>query len=64
MIHQIYSCKKTEQDLRQGLLGAFVDELATVLLEKGYPKKYLGPRFAVIGEISRWLIEKKSSYAI
>ena len=59
MIHQIYSCKKTEQDLRQGPLGAFVDELATVLLEKGYPKKYLIPRFAVIGELSRWLIQKK-----
>ena len=59
MIHQIYSCKKTEQDLRQGQLGAFVDELATVLLEKGYPKKYLVPRFAVIGELSRWLIQRK-----
>ncbi len=34
MIHQIYSYKKKEQDLRQGPLGAFIDELANVLLEK------------------------------
>jgi len=59
MKHQIYSCQKTEQDLRQGPLGAFVDELATVFLEKGYPKRYLQPRFAVIGELNRWLIQKK-----
>ena len=59
MKHQIYSCQKTEQNLRKGPLGAFVDELATVFLEKGYPKKYLQPRFAVIGELNRWLIQKK-----
>jgi len=59
MKHQIYSCQKTEQDLRQGQLGAFVDELATVFLEKGYPKRYLQPRFAVIGELNRWLIQKR-----
>lgn len=59
MIYQIYSYQKTEQNLRQGPLGAFVDELAKVLLEKGYPKKYLKPRFAVIGELSHWLTQKK-----
>ena len=59
MIHQIYSYKKKEQDLRQGPLGAFIDELATVLLEKGYQEKYLSLRFAVIGKLSRWLIQKK-----
>ena len=59
MIHQIYSYQKKEQCLREGPLGAFVDELATVLLEKGYPKKYLRSRFAVIGKLNRWLIQKK-----
>ncbi len=64
MKHQIYSCQKTEHNLRQDPLGAFVDELATVFLEKGYPKKYLRPRFAVIGELNRWLIQKNISYTI
>lgn len=59
MINQIYSCQKTEQNLRQVPLGAFVDELVTVFLEKGYPKRYLQPRFAVIGELNRWLIQKR-----
>ena len=59
MIHQIYSYQKTERNLRTGPLGAVIDELATVLLQKGYPKRYLRPRFAVIGELNRWLIQKK-----
>ena len=59
MLDQIYSFRGTEQKLRQGPLGAFIDELVTVLLEKGYPERYLRDRFAVIGEFSRWLIRNK-----
>lgn len=59
MKHQIYSRRETEQNLRKGPLGAFVDELATVLLEKGYPGMSLRPRFAVIGVLGRWLIQMK-----
>jgi len=59
MTHQIYYRQITEQDLRQEPLGTFIDELATALLEKGYPKKYLRSRFAVIGELNSWLIERK-----
>ncbi len=59
MTHQIYYRKKTEQDLRKEPLRTFIDELATALLEKGYPKRYLRSRFTVIGELNRWLIQKK-----
>lgn len=60
MKYQIYSSQEREQRLRQGLLGAFIDELANVLLERGYPKSYLGTRFAVIEELNRWLIRRKT----
>lgn len=61
MTHQIYSCQKTEQDLRQGPLGVYVDELVAVILQNGYVEKYIRPRFAVVSELNRWLIRKEIS---
>jgi len=59
MTYQIYSSQKTEQNLRQGPLGAYVDELVTVFLQNGYVEKYIRPRFAVVSELNRWLIRKE-----
>ena len=58
MTYQIYSSKKTEQYLRQGPLGAYIDELVAVFLQNGYVEKYIHHRFAVVGELNRWLIRK------
>ncbi|GAH87305.1 unnamed protein product [marine sediment metagenome] len=52
MVHKIYSSWKTEQNLRQGPVRAYVDELASVLLQQGYPMRCLRMRLAVIGELS------------
>ncbi|GAH20059.1 unnamed protein product, partial [marine sediment metagenome] len=59
MTYQIYSSPEREQRLREGPLGAFVDEMVDVLLEKGYPKSCLSTRFAVTEELNRWLIRRK-----
>ena len=59
MTHQIYPSVKCELQLRKGPMGAFVDELAAVLLERGYPYGTLCKRFAVITELNRWLVQKE-----
>lgn len=59
MINQIYTDHQKIQTLKQGPLGAYVDDLVTVLLKNGYSKAKLRPRFAVIGELNRWLIQKR-----
>ena len=59
MRNQIYSSQKTEKNLRQGPLGAYVDKLLEVFLQNGYAKKNIRHRFAVVGELNRWLIRKE-----
>ena len=59
MLYQIYSSLKPVKRLEYGQLGAFIDELAAVLLERGYCKKYLVTRFAVIKALNDWLIQKR-----
>jgi len=58
MTHQIYLSKNYEQKVREGLLGVYLDELTSFLLQKGYPKRYIRPRLAVIVELNDWLIQK------
>ena len=61
MTHQIYAdrYKRLDQKLREGPSGPFVDELASVLVAKGYPEKYLKVRFKVIRALNQWLIRRK-----
>ncbi len=62
MTHQIYTyrCRRLDQELRDGLVGPYVDEFASLLLAQGYPKRYLRQRFLVIKALNRWLIRRKS----
>ena len=61
MTHQIYTnrYRRLDQKLRDGPVGAFVDELASVLLAQGYKQKYLRTRFIVIKALNQWLSRKK-----
>jgi integrase/recombinase XerD len=61
MTHQIYTSRywRLDQKLRDGPVGAFVDELASVLLAQGYKQKYLRTRFIVIKALNQWLSRKK-----
>ncbi len=59
MSNQIYLSSEREQRLKNGPIGAFTDELATVLLERGYSKRDLVARFAVTEELNSWLIREK-----
>jgi site-specific recombinase XerD len=61
MIHPIYTSRyrRLDQKLRDGPVGPFVDELASVLLAQGYKQKYLRTRFTVIKALNRWLNRKK-----
>lgn len=59
MSNQIYLSSEREQRLKNGPIGAFTDELATVFLERGYPKRDLVARFAVTEELNSWLIREK-----
>jgi len=61
MTHQIYTnrYRRLDQKLRDGPVGPFVDELASVLLAQGYKQKYLRTRFTVIKALNQWLNRKK-----
>ena len=61
MTHQIYAYRfrRLDRELRKGPVGPFVDDFASLLLDQGYPRKYLRTRFLVIKALNRWLIRKK-----
>lgn len=58
MRYQIYShrFRRLERELRDGPIGQFVDDVATSLLDRGYPRTELRSRFTVVAMLSRWLI--------
>lgn len=61
MTHKIYASRyrRLDQKLRDGPVGPFVDDFASLLLAQGYPKGYLKARFLVIGALNRWMIRRK-----
>jgi site-specific recombinase XerD len=65
MIHRVYSAQYgwRDQRLRDGPVGPFVDEFASLLLAQGYPDRYLRARFVVISKLNRWLIHRKLDLA-
>jgi site-specific recombinase XerD len=65
MTHQIYADQywRLDQRLRDGPVGPFVDEFASLLLSQGYGERYLRHRFVVVAELNRWLVGKKLDLA-
>jgi site-specific recombinase XerD len=65
MVHRVYSAQFgwLDQRLRDGPVGPFVDEFASLLLAQGYPDRYLRARFVVIAKLNRWLIHRKLDLA-
>ncbi len=61
MPHRIYSARywRLDNRLRDGPIGSYVDEFASLLLTQGYPERELKSRFAVIAKLNQWLIRKK-----
>ena len=55
MLEEIYHDKLVIQELRQGVLGKYIDDFALYLHELGYSKKQLQPRLTVIRKLSIWL---------
>ena len=55
MLEAIYHDKLAIQELRQGVLGKYIDDFALYLHELGYSKKQLQPRLTVIRKLSIWL---------
>jgi len=61
MLEKIYRNKSLIQELRNGLLGDYIDYFATYLYELGYALKCLPNRFAVISSLSQWLTKRNIS---
>jgi site-specific recombinase XerD len=61
MLEKIYHDKLAIQELRQGVLGKYVDDFALYLHELGYSKKQLRFRLAVIRRLSAWLTKNNVS---
>jgi integrase/recombinase XerD len=56
MLHQFYSDPKVLQRLRGGPLGPYMDGIASVLFELGYPRQWTGQRqLHLLGELGQWL---------
>jgi len=60
MLEKIYHSKSIINELRQGILGQYVDNFADYFQEIGYSKKTYAKRFAVISSLSQWLTKKKA----
>jgi site-specific recombinase XerD len=61
MLEKIYHDKLVIQELRQSVLGKYIDDFALYLQELGYSKKQLLSRLTVIRKLSAWLIKNNIS---
>ena len=61
MLEKIYHDKLVIQELRQGVLGKYIDDFALYLHELGYSKKRLRFQLTVIRKLSTWLAKNNIS---
>jgi len=57
MLEKIYRNKLIIQELRQGVIGKYIDDFALHLQELGYSKKQLRFYLVVIRKLSQWLMK-------
>jgi site-specific recombinase XerD len=55
MLEQIYKSQSTIQQLRDGILGDYIDDFSTHLIKKGYSQQTLHSYFGCINKLSSWL---------
>ena len=55
MVNQFYSAPSVLQRLRSGPLGPFMDTLAALLSDRGYPRQTGRLQLRLLGELSQWL---------
>lgn len=55
MVNRYYNAPKVLQRLRSGPLGPFMDTLAGLLFERGYPWQTGRLQLRLLGELSQWL---------
>jgi site-specific recombinase XerD len=55
MLEQIYKSQSTIQQLRDGILGNYIDDFSACLIKKGYSQQTLHSYFGLISKLSTWL---------
>lgn len=55
MVNRYYNAPKVLQRLHSGPLGRFMDTLAGLLFERGYPRQTGRLQLRLLGELSQWL---------
>ena len=55
MLEQIYKSQSTIQQLRDGILGNYVDNYSAYLIKKEYSQQTLHSYFGLISKLSTWL---------
>lgn len=55
MVNRFYNAPRVLQRLRSGPLGPFMDTLAGLLFERGYPRQTGRLQLRLLGELSQWL---------
>ena len=55
MLEQIYKSQSTIQQLRDGILGNYVDNYSAYLIKKEYSQQTLRSYFGLISKLSTWL---------
>lgn len=58
-MNHIFTRKRTIQNHKNGLFGAYVDSLATLLLKQGYSQDSIETRFRVLSDLNQWLGHRK-----
>ncbi len=58
VLEKIYHDKLVIQELRQSVLGKYIDDFSLYLQELGYSKKQFQSRLTVIRKLSTWLTKK------
>jgi site-specific recombinase XerD len=63
MIHQFFLFPQTQERMREGPLGCYVDNFAALLHEQGYSRKAAARQIRWVADFSRWLYKQGLSAA-